>query len=195
MKSFSLSSLDALPESVSEGGEEFAVNPDFRVILRIFRMLGDPEINEEDKPWLLRRLFYVGRKPDKAEKGFEWFVSCGREKGEGGGERDFDYEQDAAEIYSAFRQVYGIDLIDIEKLHWWRFLPLLEGLFCCENALSNKVRLRHADDSESQRKASLDRQKRAAALRESISRTEAAFEEQLRERLKNGLPIGDLMGR
>lgn len=195
MKSFSLSSLDALPESVCEGGEEYAVNTDFRVILRIFRMLGDPEIVEQDKPWLLRRMFYIGRKPDKAEKGFEWFVSCGREKGEPGGERDFDYEQDAAEIYSAFRQVYGIDLMDIEKLHWWRFLPLLEGLFCCDNALSNKVRLRHADDGKEKHKAALERQKRAVKLRESISRTDMALEEEIRERLMKGEPIGDLLGR
>lgn len=195
MKSFSLSSLDALPESVCEGGEEYAVNTDFRVILRIFRMLGDPEISEEDKPWLLRGMFYIGRKPAKGDKGFAWFVGCGREKGEAGGERDFDYEQDAAEIYSAFRQVYGIDLMDVEKLHWWRFLPLLEGLFCCDNALSNKVRLRHADDSKEKHKAALERQKRAVKLRENISRTEATLEEELRERLKKGLPIGDLIGR
>lgn len=191
MKSFSLSSLDALPESV----EDCAVNTDFRVILRIFRMLSDPEINDDDKPWLLRRMFFADKVPAQAEKRFEWFIGCGREKGEPSGERDFDYEQDAAEIYSAFRQVYGIDLMDIEKLHWWRFLPLLEGLFCCDNALSNKVRLRHADDDKNKQKASLERQKRAVRLRENISRTEAAFEEELRERLMKGLPINDLMGR
>lgn len=195
MRKFSLSSLDELPESVNERGEEFAVNTDFRVILRIFRMLGDPEINEEDKPWLLRRLFYIGRKPDKAEKGFGWFVSCGREKGEPGGERDFDYEQDAAEIYSAFRQVYGIDLMDIEKLHWWRFLPLLEGLFCCQNALSNKVHLRHADDDKGKQKAALERQKRAVKLQSALSRSDMALEEEIRERLMKGEPIGDLLGR
>ena len=195
MRKFSLSSLDELPESVAENGEEFEVNSDFRVILRIFRMLGDPEINEEDKPWILRRLFYIGRKPDKAEEGFEWFVSCGREKGEPGGERDFDYEQDAAEIYSAFRQVYGIDLLDIEKLHWWRFLPLLDGLFCCQNALSNKVHLRHADDDKSKQKAALERQKRAVKLESAISRSDMALEEEIRERLMKGEPIGDLLGR
>ena len=191
MRKLSLSSLDELPESI----EECAINTDFRVILRIFRMLGDPEINEEDKPWILRRLFYIGRKPDKAEEGFEWFVSCGREKSEPGGERDFDYEQDAAEIYSAFRQVYGIDLIDIEKLHWWRFLPLLEGLFCCQNALSNKVHLRHADDDKSKPKAALERQKRAVKLESRISRSDMALEEAIRERLMKGEPIGDLLGR
>lgn len=195
MKSFSLSSLDALPESVTERGNNYEVNSDFRVILRIFRMLGDPEINEEDKPWLLRRMFFPGKAPAQAENRFEWFVSCGREKGEPGGERDFDYEQDAAEVYSAFRQVYGIDLIDIEKLHWWRFLPLLEGLFCCPNALSNKIHLRHADDDKNKQKAALERQKRAVKLQIAISRSDMALEEAIRERLMKGEPIGDLLGR
>ena len=39
-----------------------------------------------------------------------------------------DYEIDADLIYSAFMEQYGIDLIDIEELHWHKFLALLNGL-------------------------------------------------------------------
>ena len=39
-----------------------------------------------------------------------------------------DYEIDADYIYSAFLGQYGIDLIDIEELHWHKFLALLKGL-------------------------------------------------------------------
>jgi len=195
MKKFSLSSLDLLPESICENGVEYAMNTDFRVILRILRMLGDPEINDGDRPWLLRRMFFVGKAPAQAERHFAWFVGCGREKDEPGGDRDFDYEQDAAEIYSAFRQVYGIDLLDVGQLHWWRFLPLFEGLFCCPNALSNKVHLRHMDDDKGKQKAKLARQKRAVRLQSMISRSDMALEEELMERLKRGEPVGDLLGR
>ena len=194
MKSFSLSSLDSLPDSVCEDGTEYAINTDFRIILRIFRMLGDPEVIDADKTWLLRCMFFPGRAPSQVKKHFEWFVSCGREKREAGGDRDFDYEQDAAEIYSAFRQVYGIDLID-EQLHWWRFFMLLEGLFCCSNALSNKVHLRHIDDDKGKQKANLERQKRAVRLQSVISRSDMALEEEIMERLKRGEPVGDLLGR
>ena len=31
-------------------------------------------------------------------------------------------------IYAAFLQQYNIDLIDVEELHWWKFLALLKGL-------------------------------------------------------------------
>ena len=39
-----------------------------------------------------------------------------------------DYELDGELIYSAFLGQYGIDLIDIEELHWHKFLALLKGL-------------------------------------------------------------------
>ena len=39
-----------------------------------------------------------------------------------------DYEIDSDLIYAAFKQQYNIDLIDVEELHWWKFLALLKGL-------------------------------------------------------------------
>lgn len=39
-----------------------------------------------------------------------------------------DYELDSDLIYAAFLGQYGIDLVDIEELHWHKFLALLKGL-------------------------------------------------------------------
>jgi hypothetical protein len=39
-----------------------------------------------------------------------------------------DYELDAGLIYSAFLGQYGIDLMEVEELHWYKFLALLKGL-------------------------------------------------------------------
>ena len=39
-----------------------------------------------------------------------------------------DYELDADYIYAAFMSRYGIDLCDIEYLHWHKFLALFKGL-------------------------------------------------------------------
>lgn len=39
-----------------------------------------------------------------------------------------DYELDADYIYAAFMSRYGIDLCEIENLHWHKFLALLNGL-------------------------------------------------------------------
>ena len=40
----------------------------------------------------------------------------------------FDYVLDADYIYAAFMSQYGIDLIEIEELHWHKFLALFKGL-------------------------------------------------------------------
>lgn len=39
-----------------------------------------------------------------------------------------DYELDSDYIYAAFMSKYGIDLCDIEELHWHKFLALFKGL-------------------------------------------------------------------
>ncbi len=39
-----------------------------------------------------------------------------------------DYELDGDLIYAAFLGQYGIDLVDVEELHWHKFLALLKGL-------------------------------------------------------------------
>ena len=39
-----------------------------------------------------------------------------------------DYEMDSDYIYSAFLGQYGIDLVEVEELHWHKFLALLKGL-------------------------------------------------------------------
>lgn len=191
MRKFSLSSLQALPETA--GG--YPIHTDFRVILRIFRMMSDVEVAEQDKPMLMRAMFFCGDHPTNAEALFEWFVGMGREAAPTSGVRDFDYEQDAAEIWSAFVKEYGIDLLTIDHLHWWKFMALLEGVFAGDNALANKVRIRHADDGENEKKAALNRQKMAVALTKTVGREEANLTALLTERLEKGLPVGDLLKR
>ena len=40
----------------------------------------------------------------------------------------FSFTYDADYIIGAFQECYGIDLINIEHLHWWHFLALLNAL-------------------------------------------------------------------
>lgn len=39
-----------------------------------------------------------------------------------------DYEIDGDLIYAGFMEQYGIDLLEVEELHWHKFLALLKGL-------------------------------------------------------------------
>lgn len=193
MQKFSLSTIkNALPDAVTVDGSAFPIYTDFRRILRILRLLNDPEVLDGDKHILFLKLFFKGQIPPEPQDVFLWFLHMGEEH-EGGGERDFDYEQDAKEIYSGFQQVYGIDLLETD-MHFWRFSALLSGLFCTDTALANKVQLRHADDGKAKQKANLARAKRNAAINQNISKGDAAIEQKIRERLKAGKSIGDLIG-
>ena len=59
-------------------------------------------------------------------------------------ERQFCYNFDAGEIYAGFLCEYGIDLIDIEFLHWYKFKILLDNL-SPESAFKKKIELRFMD--------------------------------------------------
>lgn len=63
-----------------------------------------------------------------------------------------DYELDAELIYAAFKQQYGIDLIDVEELHWHKFLALIKGL-------SADTKLREVMGYRCYRKSSADKNK------------------------------------
>ena len=193
MQRFSLSSKSkALPEVYETEGNAFSVYTDFRRILRILRLLNDPEVLDVDKEAIAIRLFFKESVPPSPGEALAWFINCGEFR-ESGGDKDFDFEQDAREIYSSFMQVYGIDLLQ-EDMHYWRFSMLLDGLFASENAISNKVRLRHADDSKTKRNDDYARAKRNVAIDYSVSGADVALEKQIQQRIKEGKPIYDLIG-
>ena len=193
MYRFSLSAKDrALPEVYTTDGNAFPIYTDYRRILRIIRLMNDPEVLDIDKDTIIKQLFFKNNIPPKPGEALVWFINRG-EQHESGGDKDFDFEQDAGEIYSSFMQIYGIDLLE-EDMHYWRFSMLLNGLFASENALSNKVRLRHADDSKTKRSDDLARAKRNVAIDAVLSSADIAFERQFQERIKSGQPTHDLIG-
>ena len=49
----------SLPDSVTVSGTEHPIRTDFRVILEIFVMLDDPDLNDADKTEALIRMFYI----------------------------------------------------------------------------------------------------------------------------------------
>ena len=44
------------------------------------------------------------------------------------GEPAYSFSKDAAYIYAAFKEQYGIDLTEIPNLHWWKFKALFDSL-------------------------------------------------------------------
>lgn len=194
MIDFSLSRTKkkALPDTVEVDGSVYDIRPGFRNILKILRLQNDPDVLDGHKAELLRRWFFDGEAPEAWAEAFGHFVRAGDEPELPAGERDFDYEFDAPEIYASFRQLYGIDLMDAD-LHWWQFRALLGGCFLCRCALSEKIRLRHLDVSKCEDKAAAQRAKDAAAIPDAVGIDERLLTEQVRERLLRGESIEDLI--
>lgn len=130
--------IDLLPVKVVINSVEYAINSDFRTSILFSVLMDDVKLNEDTK---VRQslLLYYSKIPDKkywneAIEKIMWFYRCGKDivtstgKGKSSNKRILDYEIDADYIYSAFMSQYGIDLQDIEYLHWWKFKSLLDSV-------------------------------------------------------------------
>lgn len=186
MLEFSLSSkTKALPDSVMVSGSAFHVNADFRVILRILRMLDDDDIIERQKPSLIVDWFYGKTKPSDMTAACKAFLTFLR-RGEDVNDQDssiepplMDYEQDASEIQASFVMLYGIDLLEVKFLHWWKFHALLDGAFLGSGPLAEKIRLRTLDPSKYEKPEKI----RLAQERVRIDRKVSRVERELQQRL------------
>ena len=148
MTDFTLSAsrAKALPGTVTVSGSTVEISTGFRTMLKILRMLDDPEVLDGHRNALLCKWFFPDGAPEGWEEAFGSFLRCGDEAEPGGEKRELDYEFDAPEIYSSFMQLYGIDLFETD-MHWWKFRALLTGCCACPCALSEKLKLRSLDVS------------------------------------------------
>ena len=194
MIDFSLSRTKkkALPDTVEAAGSVYDIRPGFRNILKILRLQNDPDVLDGHKAELLCQWFFDGAVPEAWAEAFGRFVRAGDPPEPPAGEKDFDYEFDAPEVYASFWQLYGIDLMETD-LHWWQFRALLGGCFLCPCALSEKIRLRHLDVSRCEDKAAAQRAKDAAAIPDTVGLDERLLNEQVRERLLRGESIEDII--
>lgn len=125
------------PENLLVSGVKCPIHWDFRTVLKCDKLLRSEKLDGMDMMKVLN-LFYLdvaGYTEEHIEKMF-WFFSCGREKEKRrfprkvagiNDKQPFDFEKDADLIYAGFIQQYGIDL-QVEEIHWWKFLILLENL-------------------------------------------------------------------
>ena len=118
-----------LPQAVKVGGRFFAINTDFKYLLRFRELLSD-----KHTPLTAFDFMYTKDIPEGRLQGIAAiyeFMNPPRElprsTTEDDGEIVIDYEIDAPYIYAAFLEQYGIDLVDT-CLHWYKFLALLHGL-------------------------------------------------------------------
>lgn len=115
-----------------------SVRTDFRVMLRLEQLMQDEELPEAVRYAGALDLFYT-EPPEDVQAAWNklwWFYHGGeagelrrrREEADKSRVRLCDFEQDAELIFAAFLGQYGIDLVEIEYLHWWKFIALFRNL-------------------------------------------------------------------
>lgn len=117
-----------LPEALEVGGQQIAINADFRNVLTIFEAFDDPEITKEEKAIVCLARLYAGPLPyyhiEEAYKKAVWFLDGGDlPKSDPEGARLIDWNHDGSMIFPAVSKVLGtIDVRSLPFLHWWTFL-------------------------------------------------------------------------
>lgn len=129
--------LDVLPETVDIDGAEYRINSDFRISILFELLMQDDEVGKRQKLIQGLKLYYpeIPHNVTMAVDKMIWFYRCGKETGNGGHgsgsgrtKQIYSFEHDDDYIYAAFLEQYGIDLQDVEELHWWKFRALFRGL-------------------------------------------------------------------
>lgn len=129
--------LDLIPSEVDINNKKYEINSDFRTSILFELLMQDNSIKDKDKFNLALELYYPVI-PDDVTLAIEqllWFYRCGKDtiksKGNGKGKSStqiYSFEHDDDYIYAAFMDQYGIDLQDIDDLHWWKFKALFKSL-------------------------------------------------------------------
>ncbi|NFM19224.1 hypothetical protein FDB88_18995 [Clostridium sporogenes] len=128
--------IDLVPTAVIIEDVEYEINRDFRTSILFELLMQDNSISEENKIIQALQLYYpvIPTNINLAVDKMLWFYRCGKDiiqsKGTGKGKStqiySFNFDDDY--IYSAFLDQYGIDLQDINYLHWWKFKAMFKAL-------------------------------------------------------------------
>lgn len=121
-----------LPTKAEVNGKIYDINTDYKVAIQCYHILEDDTITDEERCLaIIYKIF--GFVP---ENNVELFLEKCIKFLEGGSNYknddcnsapDMDFDYDEAYIEASFMSDYGIDL-STKKLHFWKFIALLEGL-------------------------------------------------------------------
>lgn len=135
---------EEFPESIEIDGEEYGVLTDFREWIRFSDMLGDNDLTDEEKLYLLTNWLTDDPRKITAELvnavfSFYRADALNPDLVENDNENDreeesqpkrppvFSWKYDAKFLIGDFRRYYGINLLSA-NMHWWEFLCLFAAL-------------------------------------------------------------------
>lgn len=168
---------EELPDTVNVGGERIKIITDFREYIRLLDMLKDQELGYVQKFVIIQQYFLDDVTVDEeAVSALSGFITMNLnvaevvEKDGYGNLQEkpkknlFSYSIDYPYILSGFLRDYGIDLIDIKYMHWWKFRMLFDGL-SDDTEIKQRIMYRSVDLSEIKDK---EEKKRIKKIQKSI---------------------------
>ncbi len=117
-----------LPTALDFGGRSWAINSDYRDVLRTLTAFEDPDLTDQEKAYICLHNFYPDyeRIPDNdLQAAFDAavaFIDHGNENSDVPSPRTMDWEQDAPLIFPAVNRAAGFEVRSVEYMHWWTFL-------------------------------------------------------------------------
>lgn len=168
--------VDSLPSTVVVGDRVFDISTNFRTGVLFEMLINDTEISDADKANAAIQLYFseedaltILHEGAIVEAGevIVWFYTCGKSEKEQQRRshsvpkkeltrRIYDYDADAHLIYAAFLAQYGVDLQDVDYLHWWKFSAMFAGL-CEHHEISRIMGYRSVDLNEIKNKTERSR--------------------------------------
>lgn len=129
--------INKFPKTVRVNDEDYPIETDFREWIRFTKLVEDDEVPWQIKYQLLMQ-WYIEDIPDDLEGAINAlgnFLAMKQEDDEQESDAPaktpkqvYSFDEDMTWIYSAFREVYRINLQTIRYMHWWEFQTLFIGL-------------------------------------------------------------------
>lgn len=117
-----------LPTKLEFGGREWAINSDYRDVLRTLTAFEDPDLTDEEKAYICLHNFYPDLK-DIPQEDLQAaldaaidFIDHGAGDDSGPSPRTMDWEQDAPLIFPAVNRAAGFEVRSAAYMHWWTFM-------------------------------------------------------------------------
>lgn len=184
--------IGQLPTSLEVNGADYAIRTDFRDVLNILCAYSDPELEEEEKVYVVLFVLYedFDSMPEEdyeaAFKAALDFIDYGQKDDGRPSPRVMDWEQDEAIIFPAVNKAAGFETRAAEYIHWWTFLgyymAIDEGIF--SNVLSLRLKKARGKPLEKWEREFWNANRAVCVLRPKLSEEERAAKDRLNQMLE-----------
>lgn len=178
-----------LPVTIQVCGESIPIVTDFREYIKLLDMLKDDDVSETERILLLNEYFLkevldieegINRLSDFVSMKALEKVCLEEENSEEEHQEPeeqkvekplFSFSVDYPYILSGFMRDYGLDLLSVKYLHWWKFRMLFDGL-SDDTEIKQRIMYRSIDLSSIKDK---DERKRIQRIQRSIQLPQEAL--------------------